>query len=760
MNSSEEKKLNEKLTIVKRYKYSILSVVVLSLIMSIIYAYYKPNIYEADAIVQINTNTKEALTQDTLKSALRGDVQTNIDTEKEVLQTRFMVLKAMKHIDLTTHIWGVNSLFKSIELYKHSPFKVTISKGKGVMFKVTPKDLDNFHLSAKGVDENGEKFKFSGNFKFGEEIENDYFKLKLSLTGSPFKYSKYKFIVYDPLSYAEDIKNFKLNVSKLNKKANMLNVSYKDSVAIRAKEFVNALVKEYIKQNIKLKTQDATKTLELIDQQLGILKTNLNTSEKNIEEFNTKQNTANIDFSIQDVSQKLSDYENRVGILDMKISILRTSLKKLKTKKGLSTLTLAGIGEDSVSITPAIRELQQAILDRDSLLESYTYAHPVVKKITKRINNMKIIIKGSIEDLLKSYLESKKILHTQMAKYQKVLSKLPKAQQNYLGLKRKFDFNNKFYTYLLKKKTEAEIKKAAAVSQNRIVDLALLPEVPIKPKRKLIITVGVMFGLVLGVILAFIRNAYDNTVKDTSEIEDILDIPIAATIPHHKKNGTDSRELVVMKKPKSAFAESFRLLRTNLKFLAPKALQSTVVAVSSTVAGEGKTSVVANLAVALQMLNKRVIIINLDLRKPTLHTVFGMANGHGLSAYLSDQVGLDKILKHTNIEKLDIIPAGSVPPNPSELISSDRMFDLIERLKKYYDYIILDTPPVGIITDARVILDQADITLYVVRAGYTKKELLNSVKKLYKELNKKNFAIVLNDAESDLNAGYGYYEER
>jgi len=760
MNKEEEKKLFEKINILKRYKYLIIAVMLISLIVSIIYAYYKPNIYEANALIQINTKSDTAVSNDALKEALQGNsLSTGIDTEKEVIQTRFIIMKAMKYVDLTTHIWGVNSLHKSIELYLDSPIKVDVKEGKGNIFVLKPIDDNSFELSVKGINEDGEKFSFSGNFNYGEDIQNDYFELTVTKTGKEFEYNKYKFVVYEPAYYAQDIKSLDISVSKINKKANILNVSYRDPVALRARDFVNALVKEYMKQNIKLKTQNATKTLEFINKQLRIISGNLKKSEKNIEDFKSKEKTADIELSTQNVSKKLSDFESQVGIIDMQISILKKSLQKLKTKRGLSTLTLAGSGAETASVTSLIRELQQALLDRDSLLESYTPSHPVVKKITSRINNLKNIIRESILNILSSYQEKKKLLQQQMAKYQNELGKLPKIQQNYLGLERKFDFNNKFYTYLLEKKTETEIKKAATVNQNRVIDYALLPQVPVKPKRKLIITVGLMFGLILGVVLAFIRNAYDNTIKDVEEIEEELGIPIAATIPKYKTQVDGERELVIKTKPKSSVAESFRLLRTNLKFLTPKS-QSTVVAVTSTVAGEGKTSIASNLAVALQMLNKRVIIINLDLRKPTLHKAFGIANGRGLSAYLSDQVGLDKILKHTNMEKLDIITAGSVPPNPSELISSDKMFELIKRLKKYYDYIILDTPPVGVVTDARVILEEADITLYVVRYGYTKKDLLNLIKKLYKEINKKNFAIVLNDAEVDLTAGYGYYEEK
>jgi len=744
------------LNIINKYKFLILSFVILGALIAGVNAYYKPYIYEATASIQFNSDSKNLESTDLLTEAILGSRSSDIDTAKEVISSRSLVLEALKKVDLTTHIWGLNRLYKATELYDNTPFIPKVYKGLGLIFYLKPKDNNSFILEVKGKNQNGDKINFRGEFKFNQIIQNDNFKVKIVPTGKEFKYFKYKFSVDSPIITAQNIINNSLSVSRRNKKANILDISFQDTVPVRAKEFVNELTKVYLKRNIEQKTQNATQTLKFINEQLKLLQGNLQKSQKNIEEFKSRENTMDIKLSAQEISKKIEDYDSKLAILNMKIKILKDTIDKIDKGKDLSTLTLVGLGVDSASVNELTKELQQALLDRKALLQDYTYKHPVVRKLTDRIENLKAIIKESILNILKGLNEQKKIFLSQKERYIKELKKLPKAEQNYLTLQREFNFNNKFYTYLLEKKTETEIKKAATANQNKILDYAITPNIPIKPKRKLIVTVGAMAGGVLGVLVAFFLNARDNTIKSEEDLEEI-DAPIVASIP--KYNSQNSRDLIVLKEPKSPIAESFRLLRTNLQFLISNNQRGVVIAVTSTVAGEGKTTIASNLALSLNMLEKRVIVINFDLRKPTLHKVFNLPNGYGLSGYLSNQVGLDKILKHTDIDNLDIISAGAVPPNPSELINSPKVQELIERLKKYYDYIILDTPPVGLVTDARVLIRSADIILYVVRANYTKKEFVKIIKEV-KSQTKRGFYIVLNDIKVDFdsNYSYGYYK--
>jgi capsular exopolysaccharide synthesis family protein len=245
-------------------------------------------------------------------------------------------------------------------------------------------------------------------------------------------------------------------------------------------------------------------------------------------------------------------------------------------------------------------------------------------------------------------------------------------------------------------------------------------------------------------------------------VENTIKAPVIGTIPHYAV-GKEKRALMVRDRPKSAVAESFRHLRTNHQFMMSEE-GAKVIAVTSTVAAEGKTSISSNLAAILHLLDKKVIILNFDLRKPTLHTLFGVPNSKGLSAYLSGHATGKEIIVPTPYAGLDIIPAGPTPPNPSELIASSRTETLLNALKEDYDVIVLDTPPVGLVTDARALLTHADAVVYTLRAGYSKKEFLKTVQSLYEHDNIHGFGVVINDMKMNQHGygygyGYGYYEE-
>ena len=752
------------------HKWSLILFIILTTAISLVYNYYKPKIYEASATLEINSNNNiGSLSQDIVKEALMGNINSrDIDTEISIIKSRFIILDTMKSINMTTHIWGVNQYYKKIELYKDAPFDVNITRGKNLKFKLTNIDNRLFNLEVKGSRDDGTKFHYNRKFEYNKPIITKDFSLIVSLSGEPFNFRRYEFIDYDANDYADLIRNSNLlNVSVIRKKANILEISYMDSIPRRAKDFVNTLAKTYMKQSIETKTKDATQTLNFINRQLSIIESNLKKSEKNIENFKARTKTVDVKLKVQQLSQELSDYETKTAVLDMKISLLRAILNKIKRGASLDRIAVVGLGGEDSTINSLISQLQQAKLQRAALLQEYTYQHPEVKKLSSQIANLRAVIKDSVKTILKSYIQKRAIYAKKMKQYQKELKKLPVIQQNYLSLQRNFAFNEKFYTYLLEKKTETEIKKAATVSKNRILDYALLPKDPIKPNKKLALMIGIFSGLFLWLIYVLAKKLINRTIKSVEDIETSIKAPIIGTIPKFKsENG--ARSLVVYEKPKSLFAESFRTLRTNLMFML-KGKGSKIISITSTVSGEGKTVIAANLGVVLQMMGKRVIILNFDLRKPTLHRVFDVPNTRGLSAYLAGQADLNEIAIHTFLDNLDIIPAGTIPPNPSELIISDRTKELLDKLKKYYDYIIIDTPPVGIVTDARILLSYSDLVLYVLKAGESKFDYLQNINVLYEQEDIQNMAVILNGVDKNegygngykygYGGGYGYYEE-
>jgi capsular exopolysaccharide synthesis family protein len=272
--------------------------------------------------------------------------------------------------------------------------------------------------------------------------------------------------------------------------------------------------------------------------------------------------------------------------------------------------------------------------------------------------------------------------------------------------------------------------------------------------------VGLILGLILGIAYAFLREFVDDTIRDEEDINRGTSVGIVGAIPSIKREKKGI--LKVFESPKSRVTEAFRSIRTNLQFIAPGAT-SQVIVVTSTVAGEGKTTIAANLGGVISMTGKRVIVLNLDMRKPALHERFDLPNLKGMSTVLSYHGSLSEVIQQTKYENLHIISSGPVPPNPSELIQNERMEEVINMLRGEYDVIILDTPPVGLVVDAYTLMHLADATMYVVRANYAKRGFLKNVEKIYRTEGIKGVGIILNDMDMSRDSyGYGYggyYEE-
>jgi len=726
-------------------KWSIISITLLMTLIALVFAYYMPNVYQASSTLQIELDKKSSLGQDVLADVLNGASSSNLDTESEVIKSRYLVKKVVEKLHLNHQYVGVNQFYKKIYFYDDKPFQVDLLKGIDLECKIIPRTKTSFILVVSGIDDNGEEFEYKKERRYNQRINNKYFSLVVRKDANLTLDMRYYLVSFQDSAYFAD--ELELSISNPSKKADILKISYSDTNAKRAKDFVRLLTTEYMNQSLERKTKEATFTLRFVNEQLKIIKSNLQKASKQLESFKQENNTVSVKESITQLSTQFAEYENQKSILDMKLTAIKDIV--LQIQKGqLETLTLAGIGLEDNSMEKIIGELQQAIIKQKELLKNYTYEHPEVKTMTERITQLKRIITKSMKNILANVNQRKSALDQKLEQLQTKLQALPKQEQDYIGLERNFLFNNKFYTYLMEKKTETEIKKAATISKNRILDLPLLPRKPIKPKRKLIIAVGFILGVILGIFLAFIREFLDNTIKEENDITDNTNIPMLGIIPHYENTETE-RTLIVLKSPKSPISEAFRNIRTNLQFMLTN--DARVISITSTIEKEGKTSIAANLAGAMHLLKKRVVIVNLDLRKPTLHTMFDVANTQGVSNYLS---GLSsKVIYKTKYEYIDIVPAGPVPPNPNELIASERLGILVDELKEKYDIVILDTPPIGLVADSKVIVRYSDLTIYMLRANHAKKDFINLPNELYK--NDVKIALVLNDLKIS-KRGYGY----
>ncbi len=753
----------EILQTIYRYRYMIIASIIIFTLGSAYIAYFKPNIYRASSTVEVGIEPYGRYygSHDIISMAMTPDA-ISAETEMQIIESRFLAAKAAKKVDVLHHYYTTRR-FKEMELYKDSPFRVGMLRGYGLSFELYPVDTKHYRLVLPEFkDENKTVISYDKILPYGKEIDTPYFHLNIVKSGK-MNDGHYRFVVDDPQK-AGKIAQKGIDVSQLSKFSTILKISYEDNVPLRAQEFANALAEAYLKQNIEKKTREATQKLAFIDKQLKLITQNLKSSALKLEEFKKSSSTINLSTKAETIIRQMSQKETELSEISIEEEMLSKLYQRVKAGKSLESLALIGVDKSKDPLARMVKELQDAIIKKKILRADYTEMHPEVVKLTKTIKQLKKVIVLTIENMEKNIKERKVLLQKSIAQSQKQLDKLPADERMYGQLQRKFSVNEKIYSYLLEQRSQTAILKAATVSKNRIIDTALLPTAPVKPKRKLIVFAGILLGIVFGIGLAFLRAFFDDRIKNEEEIAHITEVPLLGMIPHIKNS---KETLPVLASPKSAVAESFRHLRTNLQFMAVKN-RAHIISVTSTVGDEGKTTVSMNLAAIMSIADKRTILINMDMRKPTLHERFGLSNAKGMSTLLSRHSKLAEVIQHSSYKNLDIITSGPVPPNPSELIQTGLMEKVLKKLAEAYDVIIMDTPPVGLVTDARTLMHLSDTNIFIVRSEYSKKSFLKGIQELYKHDALKGIGIVLNDMKLSKSGysygygygyGYGYYEE-
>ncbi len=740
-----------------RYKYMIFSLVILFGMASSYYAYFQPDEYEATATVEVGME-KRGSSRDVLSVATSPGIM-NAATEMEIIRSRKLSGRILKKVDFA-HRYYTTKRFKEVELYKDSPFQVAMNKGFDISFDLHPVNAEHYRLVVTDAkDENETVWEYDEILPYDKEIVTEHFHLNI-IKSSAVQEVKYRFVVMNP----EDIRGIvqeRVSVSQPSEYATILEISYTDNIALRAQEAANALAEAYLKQNIEKKTKEESLRLDYIDKQLDRITENLKSSAIKLEEFKRSANTVNLSAKAENIIRHMGESEAKLEEMSIQEGMLKKLYKQVKSGKKLETISTVSAGKDGATLSHMIKQLQDAIINKRILRENYTALYPEVRKLTKMISQLKKLIVSTIKNLSENIEDRKKLLSQSIAQQQKILNKLPADERMFGQLQSKFAVNEKIYSSLLEKRSQTAIIKASTVSKNRVIDLAILPKEPIKPERELIVLLGLVLGLIMGIVLAFLRAFLNNRIKSEEDIIEGTDVPVIGTVPHM---GRDKDRIKVFLSPKSSVAEAYRNIRTNLQFMQIKG-KPHVIALTSTVGGEGKTSCCINLGGIMSMSDKKTIILSLDMRKPTMHEKFGLQNKVGMSNLLSGAASLSDVIQHTEYDNLDIVASGPIPPNPNELIQSEFMLKVIEKLKEIYDVIIIDTPPIGLVADARILMHYADTSIYVLRADYSEKAYFRSVNNLAKE-EIGSFTILLNDVKSTHGGygygggdGYGYYEE-
>jgi capsular exopolysaccharide synthesis family protein len=595
-----------------------------------------------------------------------------------------------------------------------------------------------------------------GTYRFGDTVSLMGYAFTLDLVGNAMQgKGEYFFRFNSPKSLVNQYRG-RLNAIQRGKDGGVVDFSINSTSPAKDIAFVNAFMEEYLRYTIDQKTLEASKIISFINRQLGQIADSLTTVESRLQAF--KANNMVIESAEPTaVMGQLIDLQankNQLLLNGQYLAYLEAYLAQNQDYANMLTPVAYGTG-DMGPLNELISQLIQAQIEKNALSQRGKGKNPAVAEYNLRLDGLRKNI-GEIVKNLKANLQiTLGSVNQQIAKVEREIKSIPGKEKEMVSIKRRYTLNENIYLLLLNKELEAQIARAAATEDSQILERAYLgPMIQPKPLNNYLIAFLVGLLAPLGGLIAY--DALRNTLRNREELAQLSPLPIYGTVVRIKEKSNSVRQIA--DRPKSQLAEAFRSIRSNLSFVATQA-DSNIFLVTSNLSGEGKSFCSAGLSIVLASTQKKSLLIMTDLRKPRLYLIEeGYQQGMvGLSNYLSGKATLDDIVQSSGIPNLDFIAAGPIPPNPTELLMRPAMDDLIAQLKNRYAYIVVDTAPVGLVSDAFALMKHADASLFVARQGYTPRPQIEYVNSLYKEGKIKNVGFVLNDVPTSRGYGYGPY---
>lgn len=681
-----------------------------------------------------------------------------VNVANEILQ--FRSKRLMREVVTRLHAdvsYTVQDGLRRTELYTSSPVAVRFpdaSPEQPLGLTVTAKDKGHVQLngfqgfgpSAEGRSLTvrlGDTVSVSPGLRVVVTATNDY---GTGWQGRPVEVRK------SPLDAVADRYRNSIGIQQEEEESSILTLSVKDNSAARAEDVLNMLITVYNEEAIKDKNQVAVNTADFINERLIIISRELGGVETELEDFKRTNLVVDLGATTGYTMGDAQKYGTEALELETQLRLAGYIKEYLTDPSKETGLIPSNTGISDMNIENQISLYNAAKLKRDRLLGESSENNPVVLELNNSLRSMKQSIIRAVDNLIVSLDVKRQDATARERRAQGRVLSIPRKEREMLSIERQQKIKESLYLYLLNKREENALSQAMADNNARVIDSADGPSGPVAPNRNRMLALGVLSGLFLPGVVFLCILFMDTRVRSRKEIEGALTVPFLGTIPYdRKRKGADLTEGEA--DGGSAVSEAFRVLRTNMSFMSRKGSSQQVVTFTSFNEGAGKTFVARNLALSLTYAKKRVVLLDLDIRKGTLSRHFGA--GHvGVTNYLADpSLTVDDVIQH--LEAFDIVPAGAVAPNPAELLMDERLDSLVSELRSRYDYVVADNVPVGLIADASIANRIADLTLFVVRAGRLDRRQLPDIERLYADHKLRNMAVVLNGVDHHGN-GYGY----
>ncbi len=675
----------------------------------------------------------------------------DISNEIEILKSRPIITKTIERIKANVTYTGLGRI-KDTELYNESPIKLDIYK--------LPEGITSFTFYIKVGYYNDFEFRLKPEekgavYNLGEGFKNDYGEFLINrnyaakMVPGPFRIS---------IMQAEDVaamykNSLQIEVVGIQVSSSILELKLTDQSPEKAKDFINTVIAVYNEEEISDNTQVLKNTISFIDERMHRLTDELNEVEGDIERFKseneiiTENASASLAFALEELRSsvaKLSSYE-------VQQELLRSLEEDLSQHN--NDLIPTNVASADPSLGGLINEYNTLFLTQKKLSETVSEESPLIINNQNRLDDIKKLILVSIQNLqqdLKIPVEKTKL---EINRSKKDLGAVPVVEKQLLEKLRMQSVKENLFLFLLQKKEETALSMAITTANTRVIEPARSSKRPVFPQKKLVLMGSILLGLFLPILIIAGISFFETTINSEEMLKNITSIPIVGRIPHNKTK----EKIIISNGDRSAIAEMFRLLRTNLNYL-NLYREKQVILITSSVSGEGKSVIALNLGLTIALSGKKVVVVDLDLRKPKVSEYLGSGNKVGITNYLTGQSELEEIINsYPNNKYFSYIVSGPIPPNPAELIMSGKMKALLGELKKEFDYILLDSPPM-VVADALLLRDFITNTLFVVRYKYTRKEILKYLEELHTKGELVKPSLILNDIKVNRHHyGYGGY---
>ncbi|MFZ1806973.1 MAG: polysaccharide biosynthesis tyrosine autokinase [Cyclobacteriaceae bacterium] len=752
-NDIEGIDLNKLKIVVRKNLVWIISIFLIVNLTAYLTIRWTKDLYESES--EMKLDIKQDATELGIKTLVEDQNLNIISGEIEQIKSKVFLNRVIDSLDINIGYYSIGKVLVD-EKYRYSPIKVIVKTIPSSIYDI-PIYID-FEPNAAGFEvklgEDGESI----NGRFGQTITIDEFEFELSKSKSfdPSATDDYYFIIHSRASLLDYLAD-NLTVEPLNFNANTIKITFKDFNALKAHAIVSKIDSLYINYSNEQKNLTNKQKIDWLNNELLQVEDKMEDFENYFENFTLKNKSNNVDEDLKRTIFHINKIDSQRFELNKKLAELNSLIERLSSNNPEISINqrqfLPSYLNDDLEV------LKKLLLERNRLSLSYNENTFAFKQKENELNALKDQVFNQLSNLKKNWLESMGELKEKKENLEKQFASMPDKNTQFSKNQRFYKLYEEFYLSMMQSKAQFEIAQAGNTPDFKVLSPATLPTTPIAPQRLMILGIGIVASLVINFFFIGILYLVNNKIISVQEVERNIAVPVLGSIPVLQHANGES--MVVLKNPKSRASEAIRTLRTSLDFFTTGGNKKAI-SVTSTISGEGKSFLAMNLSGVLAMSNKKVVLLDLDMRKAKENLPFAVEDKtKGVSTILINKHDWSECIIKTSVDSFDYIPSGPHPPNPSELLLNGAFNQLLNDLKTKYDFIVMDTPPVGLVTDGVMVMKRSDVSIYVFRANYSKREFINNLSRVIKINKLNNVAVVVNALPSDGKAyGYGYYEEK